>query len=286
MSAKEAAMMGRQAVKDIRGSKRSVEEVVRESDSLTPYQRELYNMGIADQVKSNLLRIPDTASGSVPSSVTTQFGGSPAFRMLMERVLHPDDLAKMDRLVASQEVIGGTTDALKAGLSDAGKKQAFEARSFGRLPEFALETGTNLLFVSQGANRFAALQLIALPFTKPRMFAEIFRAPETAKLMLGRAAKNNTAEIIEILEYQLSKPSVMQKIGGQIKVPQRLKQAAQLSPEAFLKWLSVKENRLELYKYAGIAAMIEETLMEEDERKLKPGSANAGVTEQLNLGTQ
>ena len=260
MTALDAAKMGRDALTAIRSNKRSVQDVVRESDGLSPFQQELYNIGIADAMKSRMLRKPDTPNGMTPQSVFDEFGGSPAFKMLLERVLPPESLAKMDRFAAAQEVIGKTTGVLK--ISDAAELQARKSLSMGMLPQMVFEGGTDLLFVSQGANRFAALNLIETVFTKPRMIGEMFRAPKTAEIAIGKATKRSLQELIDILEYQQSN-SLIKQMKGKIKVPERLKQAATLSDAAFMRWLSIKDNRLALYKYAGMASMVEAEALKE-----------------------
>ena len=69
-------------------------------------------------------------------------------------------------------------------------------------------------------------------------------------------------ELRDILEYQQSN-SLIKRMKGKIKVPKRLKQAMNLSDEAFMRWLSVKENRTTLMKYAGMASMVEAEALKE-----------------------
>lgn len=283
-SALAAGELGRDAAKLSINNKVGLEQVIDDFGKLNPAEQTYFKVSYGETLRNELRRRPNSKSGQTPPSVFSAFAGNPAQQQLLRIIFDSsEDFRLFDRLIQREGVFSDTVKAVN--IDDARELALQQSFSLGELPEAIAGIGTDALFVKSG-NRFAALRLIQQAFTAPKQLIARLRASKTAKQILGVEAKAAIQEMIDVLKAQNARPGISQKA---IKIPKDILNAARMPADKLIDWLSVEKNRRALYAFGTMAVVVEEANEEEpqeDRFRLKQGSENVGVTEQLNLGTQ
>jgi hypothetical protein len=149
---------------------------------------------------------------------------------------------------------GVFSDTAKAvNIDDARQVMLQQAFSLGELPQVIGTASNDALFAASG-NRFAIVNLIQNALTKPKQFIARHRAPETARLVLGTAAKDAINEMLTVLRAH---PDA--QTAGMIK---RMSRVALMPPRKLAQWVRVEKNRRALYGLGTAASAVEQAALE------------------------
>lgn len=254
--AKEAAELGKTARSRIAKGEESIESVIAEFEGLSNYEKQLYMIGRAEDMRAHINLRPDTTEGVTPDSVLNAFAGSPAERQLLEAVFEsPDDFRQFEQFMNVENIYSATTKAVN--ITDDLEKAIRGAFDQGSIPQVLARESTNALFAASG-NRYALLNLIQNYATNPVRTAKRHKlAPAQARAYIGESAIRVIDQIIPVLEAKQNLPGpVTRMIAG-------VKDVATRRPEQVAKWLADEKNRRALYMLGVITMAVEDARNEE-----------------------